>query len=74
MNKNIVFSFPQISLPKMGITFLWVFGFFLRSDASGFLEKRETPPQPSLLSLIGCTMLITMISGGVMVYTLITYT
>ena len=70
MDKNIIFS-SQVSLLTWASLFLalgsaglgakWVFGI------------KEEPPQPSLLSLMACTMLIAMISGGVMIYTLISY-
>ena len=71
MNKSIVFS-SQVSLLTWASLFLVVVSFAL--GCKWVFRKKEAPPQPSLLSLIGCTMLITMISGGVMVYTLITYT
>ena len=71
MNKSIVFS-SQVSLLTWASLFLVLVSFAL--GCKWVFRKKEAPPQPSLLSLIGCTMLITMISGGVMVYTLITYT
>ena len=71
MNKSIVFS-SQVSLLTWASLFLVLVSFAL--GCKWLFRKKEAPPQPSLLSLIGCTMLITMISGGVMVYTLITYT
>ena len=71
MNKSIVFS-SQVSLLTWVSLFLVVVSFAL--GCKWVFRKKEAPPQPSLLSLVGCTMLITMISGGVMVYTLITYT
>ena len=71
MNKSIVFS-SEVSLLTWASLFLVLVSFAL--GCKWVFRKKEAPPQPSLLSLIGCTMLITMISGGVMVYTLITYT
>jgi hypothetical protein len=71
MNKSIVFS-SQVSLLTWASLFLVLVSFAL--GCKWVFRKKEAPPQPSLLSLVGCTMLITMISGGVMVYTLITYT
>ena len=71
MNKSIVFS-SEVSLVTWASLFLVLVSFAL--GCKWVFRKKEAPPQPSLLSLIGCTMLITMISGGVMVYTLITYT
>ena len=71
MDKNIVFS-SQISLLTWTSLSLALVSFTLGSK--WVFRKKGEPPQPSLLSLMVCTMLITMISGGVMVYTLITYT
>ncbi len=71
MDKNIVFS-SQISLLTWTSLSLALVSFILGSR--WVFRKKGEPPQPSLLSLMVCTMLITMISGGVMVYTLITYT
>ena len=71
MDKSIVFS-SKVSLLTWASLFLVLVSFAL--GCKWVFRKKKAPPQPSLLSLIGCTMLITMISGGVMVYTLITYT
>ena len=71
MNKNIVFS-SQVSLLTWASLFLALVSFALGSK--WVFRKKGEPPQPSLLSLVACTILITMISSGVMVYTLITYT
>ena len=71
MDKSIVFS-SKVSLLTWASLFLVLVSFAL--GCKWVFRKKEAPPQPSLLSLIGCTILITMISGGVMVYTLITYT
>ena len=70
MDKNIVFS-TQVS------QFTWPFLIVaLTSFILGckwiFDIKKETP-QPSLLSLMACTLLIAFFGGVVMVYTLITY-
>ena len=71
MDKNIVFS-SQISLLTWTSLSLALVSFALGSK--WVFRKKGEPPQPSLLSLVACTILITMISSGVMVYTLITYT
>jgi len=70
MEKNIVFS-QQIS------QFTWVALIFaLGSSILGLkwvLRKKEEPSPPSLLSLMVSSLLIAIISGGVMIYTLVTY-
>jgi len=70
MDKDIVFS-SQISQLTWASLFLALVSLVLGSK--WLLRKKEEPPQPSLLSLMTCTLLIAIFSGGVMVHTLVTY-
>ncbi|MEK9628895.1 MAG: hypothetical protein VW455_07715 [Nitrospinota bacterium] len=70
MHKNIVFS-SQISQFTWASLVLSVISIILGIKWI-FKEKKE-PTQPSLMSLMACTLVIAFIGGGVMVYTLATY-
>lgn len=70
MDKNIVFS-AQISQFTWASLFLALVSLVL--GGKWLFRKKEEPPQPSLLSLMTCTLLIAIFTGGVMIYTLVTY-
>lgn len=70
MEKNIVFS-SQISQITWASLILAILSLVL--GCKWLFRKKEEPPLPSLLSLMACTLLIAIFSGGVMVHTLVTY-
>ena len=67
MHKHIIFS-SQISQLTWAALFLALVSLVL--GGRWMLRKKH---EPSLLSLMVCTMLIALMSGGVMVHTLVTY-
>lgn len=71
MEKNIVFS-NQISQFTWASLLLALAALILGSTWM-LKKKEEDGPSPSLSSLMICTQLIAIASGGVMVHTLITY-
>ena len=70
MEKNIVFS-NQVSQCTWACLMLAVISLVL--GCKWMFKQKEEPLPPSLLSLMVCSLLIAVISGGVMVHTLITY-
>ncbi|MZG54815.1 MAG: hypothetical protein F3743_02360 [Nitrospinae bacterium] len=70
MDKNIVFS-SQISQLTWASLIVALASLIL--GGKWMISKKKEPPQPSLLSLMTCTLLIAFFGGGVMVYTLINY-
>ena len=70
MDKNIVFS-TQITQLTWASLIVALTSLLL--GCRWMLSKKKGPLQPSLLSLMACTLLIAFFGGSVMVYTLITY-
>ena len=70
LDKNIVFS-AQISQLTWASLGLALTSFIL--GCKWILNKKKETPQPSLLSLMACTLLIAFFGGAVMLHTLITY-
>jgi len=70
MDKNVVFS-TLVAQATWASLLLALVSLVL--GCKWIFRKKEEPPQPSLLSLMACTLLIAVFSGGVMVYTLVTY-
>ena len=70
LDKNIVFS-TQISQLTWASLVVALTSFIL--GCKWIFNKKKETPQPSLLSLMACTLLIAFFGGAVMFHTLITY-
>ncbi|MBT5471398.1 MAG: hypothetical protein HOK41_12415 [Nitrospina sp.] len=70
MDKNVVFSslINQLTWASLSLAVV-----ALALGIKWIFKDKEEAPQPSLLSLVGCTLVIAFISGGVMIHTLVTY-
>ncbi len=70
MEKNVVFS---STISQLSWAALLLAAVALGLGCKWAFQKKAELTQPSLLSLVGCTLLISLMSAGVMIHTLWTY-